>query len=76
MFKKKAKVVLKEKSIDEKGLTCISNDCGDANVCVTMAISYLADMIATKQANMGEVTKILKKLTKEYEEEGENGKWL
>ena len=76
MLKKKAKVVLKEKRMDDNGLTFVSNDCGDTNVCVTMAISYLADMIATKQANMGEVTKILKKLTKEYEEEGENGKWL
>lgn len=76
MFNNKAKVVLKEKSMDDKGLTFVSQDKGDTNVCVTMAISYLADMIATKQANMPEVTKILKKLTKEYEEEGENAKWL
>lgn len=69
MLKKKAKVVLKEKTINDAGLTFVSKDCGDANVCVTMAISYIADMIATKQANMKEVTQILKQLVKEYEEE-------
>lgn len=76
MLKKKAKVVLKEKSLTDNGLTIVSEDCGDPNICVTMAISYLADMIATNQANVKEVTDLLKKLVKEYEEEGENGKWL
>ena len=76
MFKKKAKVVLKEKSLTDNGLTLVSKDHGDPNICVTMAISYLADMIAINQANMKEVTNILKKLVKDYKEEGENGKWL
>lgn len=76
MFKKKAKVVLKEKSLTDNGLTLVSKDRGDPNICATMAISYLADMIATNQANMKEVTDILKKLVKDYKEEGENGKWL
>lgn len=76
MFKRKAKVVLKEESVNDTGLTFIGKDRGDVNICVSMAISYLADMIAAKQADMKEVTQILKKLVKEYEKEGENGKWL
>lgn len=76
MFKKKAKVVLKEKSLTNNGLTIVSKDCGDPNICATMAISYLADLIVANKANMKEVTDILKKLVKDYKEEGENGKWL
>lgn len=76
MFKKKAKVVLKEKTIGDSGLVFMSKDNGDVNVCVTMATAYLADMISSGQANMKEVTDILKKLVKDYKEEGENGKWL
>ena len=73
---KKAKVILKEKKLDENGLLFVSKEDGDLGTCLTMAISYIADLIVEKEVSMKEATDLLKKIVKEEQERKGEGTWL
>lgn len=73
---KKAKVILKEKKMDENGLLFVSKEDGDLGTCLTMAITYIADLIVDKAVSTKEVTDLLKKIVKEETERRGNGTWL
>lgn len=72
----KAKVILKEKKLDENGLLFVSKEDGDLGTCLTMAISYIADLIVEKEVSMKEATDLLKKIVKEEQERKGEGTWL
>ena len=72
----KAKVILKEKKMDENGLLFVSKEDGDLGTCLTMAISYIADLIVEKEVSMKEATDLLKKIVKEEQERKGEGTWL
>lgn len=72
----KAKVILKEKKLDENGLLFVSKEDGDLGTCLTMAISYIADLIIEKEVSMKEATDLLKKIVKEEQERKGEGTWL
>ena len=73
---KKAKVVLNEQKHSNEGLYFVSKDQGDIGICLTMALSYVADLIVDKEASIKEVTQLLKNMVKETEERRGNGTWL
>ena len=72
----KAKVILKEKKMDENGLLFVSKEDGDLGTCLTMTLSYIADLIVDKEVSLKEVTDLLKKIVKEEQERRGNGQWL
>lgn len=72
----KAKVILKEKKADEMGLNFVSKDSGDLGICLTMALSYVADYIVDNEISVKEATQLLKNMVKEETERRGNGEWL
>ena len=72
----KAKVILKEKKMDENGLLFVSKEDGDLGTCLTMALSYIADLIVDKEVSLKEATDLLKKIVNEEQERRGNGQWL
>ena len=72
----KAKVILKEKKLDENGLLFVSKEDGDLGTCLTMAVSYIADLIVDNEVSMKEVTKLLKDVVKKQTERRGEGTWL
>lgn len=72
----KAKVILKEQKHSDEGLHFVSKDNGDLGICVTMALSYVADLIVDKEVSLKEATQLLKNMVKENEERRGNGTWL
>ena len=73
---KKAKVILKERKQSDAGLEFESNDKGEVNICISMALAYVADYVADGVISSKEVTQLLKNMVKEETERRGNGTWL
>ena len=72
----KAKVILKEKKLDENGLTYIVKEKGDIGMCLTMALRYVANIIVDQDTSTKEVTQLLKQMIKEETDRRGEGTWL
>ena len=72
----KAKVILKEKKESTAGLEYESKDKGELNVCISMAVGYVADYVVDGVISVKEVTQTLKSMIKEETERRGNGTWL
>ena len=72
----KAKVILKEKKQSDAGLEFESKDKGEINICVSMALGYVADCVVDGVISSKEATQLLKDMIKEETERRGNGQWL
>ena len=72
----KAKLILKEKKFDDNGLVFVSKEDGCVGTCLTMALSYVADLIVEGDVSMKDATDLLKKIVKDEKESRGNGTWL
>ena len=72
----KAKVILKEKKLDENGLTYIVKEKGDIGMCLTVALRYVANIIVDQDTSTKEVTQLLKQMIKEETDRRGEGTWL
>lgn len=69
---KKSKIILKEKSFnDVKGLIYETKDKGSQDICLTMALGYVADLIVSYNLETKEVIQLLKDIIKEQREMGD-----
>lgn len=73
---KKAKVILKERKQSDAGLEFESKDKGEINICVSMALGYVADCVVDGVISSKEATQLLKDMVKEETERRGNGTWL
>lgn len=72
----KAKVILKERKQSDAGLEFESKDKGEINICVSMALGYVADCVVDGVISSKEATQLLKDMIKEETERKGEGTWL
>ena len=72
----KAKVILKERKQSDAGLEFESKDKGEVNICISMALGYVADYVADGVISSKEVTQLLKDMIKEEKNRRGEGTWL